>query len=269
MFSKQRKSQSPAFTLIEVLVASGISLMLMIVLVNVFNQTSISLDHASGRIDLVRKSRYPVERMSRYLTSAVGIPGEDSVLYPPLLNPTNSRGQAVDARNPDTWDRVLVFRTTEDFFATTATVGYDFDPDGILDVNDIKNNLEIWERDDQRLTEYVIWYEDDTFIDWLPDAKNCIAIARLNDTVVSAERTEAWVENWLTQARPQDTFQAGIEPRILVHDVKDLGFRMRVASGIQTSVAVDGEIRQAQDRVTKTFRFDGFIQIPTERFNNN
>jgi hypothetical protein len=261
------------FTLLEVLVASGISLLLGIVIVRIFGATRTSLDHASGRISLVQKARLPVERLSRYVTAAVGTPSEASIIYPPLLikadgSKTNDRGMVIKNGEVQTWDRVLLFRTTEDFFATTATVGYEFDPEGIMNINDIKNNLDIWERDDQRLTEYVIWFEDDTNINWLPQASNCIAIARLNDTVLSAQRTSDWARAWLSGANPESQFQAGIEPRIIAHGIKDAGFRVREAGGVQVSVEVEGEIRQASQTVLKSFRFDGFLQVPSERFNN-
>jgi len=215
----------------------------------------------------------PVERLSRYVTSAVGIPGEGSVIYPPLLfkangSRNNDRGTPILDGDVKSWDRVLVFRTTEDFFATLGTVGYEFDPEGIMDIDDIKNNLAIWERDDQRLTEYVIWFEDDAHINWLPQASNVIAIARLDDTVLSEDRTSDWVTNWLLGPKPQDSFQAGIEPRIIAQGIKDAGFRVREAGGVQVSVEVEGVVRQASGNVTKTFRFDGFLQVPSERFNN-
>lgn len=261
----RRKS---GFTLIEVLVASAVSVLLGLLVLKIFAQSRASIDQATGRIEMLQTARIPAERIAFYLSSSVGIPGEESILYPTTHeagNGTKSNhfGGVIYDDDPKTWDRVVVFRTTEDFMDAS------FNPESIMDINDIRNNLETWERDDQRLTEYVVWYEDDTVINWLPNASNCIAIARLNNSAVSAERDENWVKNWLASPDPANQFTGGIQPRILARHVTDARFRRKLQSGVEVTVQVTKDIRQALGgHQTKTFQYDITAPIPSNYFNS-
>lgn len=272
MYSEKRKSRS-GFTLLEVMVASTVSLMLALTLFNAFFQSNKALAHSTTRIDAFQRTRLPAERVASYLNSAVSIPSLDTIVYPQqslTANPTipNLFGGIIYDDDPKTWDQLVFFRTTEDFLATTGTVGYDFDPEAIMIPTDIKNNLDVWERDDQRLTEYVIWFEDDTNIDWIPNTSNVIAMARLNDNTVSDLRNEAWVRAWFSKIDPKVDFQPGIAPFIIAKNVDDFRVRRRIESTIQVAVTAEQKVRNVSGSTdTKTFRYDAMVQTPTIQMN--
>lgn len=266
-----RKTSCQGFTLVEVLVVMGVTLLLGVTVLNVFLQSRTSLTHASGRIELIQLARIPTERIGYYLSSSVTIPSLEAVVFPVLestATPTNIFGTTILEDDPRTWDQVIVFRTTEDFFAEVGEMGYEFDPDSIMNVNDIKNNIEVWERDDQRLTEYVIWFEDDTNIDWIPNESGVLAIARFDDLTLSENRDLPWVNTWFTSGDPTSSFHPGVDIRIIGRRLEMVGFRRRLQNGIQMAVETKKAIRNASNGLEdKSFRLDTVIQLPTLTLN--
>lgn len=265
-----RSKTGVGFTLLEVLVASGVSLLLAITVFNIFTQSSRAIEGSTGRIELVQRTRIPLNRLVLYLSSAVGTPGLDSVYYPVVDNlPTalqpNERGGLVNEDDPTSWHRVVVFRTSEDFMDPA------FDPDGIMDRDSLHNDFDVWQFDDQRLSDYVIWFEDDdNGLNLLPQQDKVLAIAALRDILVTEEPRDAdWVTNWLTTADPTSEFEVGLEPQILGRQLEDVSFRRREFGAVQVSALAEQDTKTASGQAQrKSFRADAVVQIPTDLVNN-
>ena len=270
--AKDQRARKRGFTLVELLVAMFISTILGIAVIQTFISSRDSLSHATGRLEMIQAARIPIERVSSYLTSTVSNNRIDALIYPPRANaahPNNIFGTPTLANDPSTWEPMIVFRTTEDFFANgDVSIGYTFDPDAIMDITDIKNNIDVWDRDDQRLTEYVIWFEDDTNINWLPNETNVLAMARFSDVIISENKTTGWVQGtWFTKADPTVDFHPATEIRILARDINQVSFRRRLENGLQMAVETEKTIKSAGDPIAKSLRLDTVIQLPTLSMN--
>jgi len=266
MTKRNYRPKKRGFTLLEILVASSVSLLLGLAIVNAFMYSNRSLAHATERISLVQRTRLPAARLADYLNSAIGIPDLPTVLYPPVSSSgtvANLQGTTIVDDDPSTWDQLIVFRTTEDFLNPA------YDPETIMDTTDIRNNLGIWERDEQRLNEYVIWYEGDD-IDWIANVDNAIVMARFDNLTDSTDRDTAWVRSWYTTVSQGSIPQ--LEPAVdlfyIAQNVDDVRFRRRLASGIQISVSAEETVSTASGgRELKTFRFDAMAQTPSIQMN--
>lgn len=257
------------FTLLEVLVASGISLLLGIAILNAFVYSSEALEHATGRVTLFQRTRLPAERVLNFLNSSVSIPDISTIPYPVVTATSgggnNLFGNAIFDDDVSTWDQVIVFRTTEDFLHPSYV------PDTIMDTTEIRNNLAVWERDEQRLTEYVIWFEDDTNIDWIPGVSNVVAMARFDNLTLSRDREADWVRDWYSRTSngsPPPDLEPGLDTFIIAKNVDDMKFRRRADAGIQIAVTARQEVSTVSGgRETKSFRYDAVAQTPTIQMN--
>lgn len=277
------------FTLIEVLVASGISLLLGLLLVAVFVQSTKALGQTEGRVQLVQSARQVANRLQLLVSAGAYIPGQDTVLYPqPFAGlGTNERGNAVVGDNPDTWYRYMVFATTED------TLASDFDPNEIYEYparyvagsDDVVNFIDGYRSEAQRISYYIIWWEDDANgLNILDDEDKVLVIGLVGgeksggstwsggvETVLPDFRTVEWAsEGTETTDEPfSDLFtDAKGDPltkpvyRVLGRDLEDVTFLKRSDAGIQVSILARKTITAQVGSQTKEFRLENFLQIP-------
>lgn len=262
------------FTLVEVLVAGGVSLLLGLVIVNVFIQSRRSLDHALGTADLVRATRPVLDRMGYYLAAGSSIPSQDTVLWPvhdPANNPlgmTNERGQTVLRNEPSTWTRYVVFRTTEDFLSPT------FDPNQIMSLTTMTSAshqtlMDLYKTDSQDVFDYIVWYEGDSAdpsqLNVLPTEDNVLAVARVAQLVDGSGNTVYRTNDWASIPagnNPFNDLEPAYAPRIIARGVDDVSF-YRENFAISVSAEASAEVRNATGTNTKQFRANSTIHIPS------
>ncbi len=262
---KKLKSKKKGFTLIEVLVAGGVSLLLGLTIVNVFIQSRRSLDHAIGTADLVRATRVPMDRLGYYITAGSSIRGEETILFPPSgVSGMNERGQTLSITDPDTWYRYIIIRTTEDFLWST------YDPNEIMTLHLLPdtthaNLINAYENDAQRIYDYVLWFEDDTNgIDALPNEDKVLAVARIAPlfnagTGVTTFRDEAWASG-----NPFADLDPNTAAKVIARNVEDVTFKREGSAAVDVSILAQTQVRTAAGNQTKQFRASQRYHVVSE-----
>lgn len=269
--NRTNKKKSKGFTLIEVLVAGGVSFLLAVTIFSVFIQSKRSLSHAMGMADNVRATRIPLDRLSAYISTGATVPSEDVMLYPPSgAGSLNERGQTVLAADPNTWYRYIILRTTEDFLHPS------YDPNEIFTLRATLGGggghaelMDAYENDAQRVYDYIIWLEDDTNgIDALPNEDKVLAVARVTPLTVAGAGVGGLVTQFRSTAwatgNPFGDIDPNIPPRIISRRVEDIGF-FRDSSALDVSVLSVAQVRAAAGgMIDKQYRASQRIAIPSE-----
>lgn len=267
---KLKKKKRNGFTLIEVLVASGVSLLLGLTIFNVFVQSRRALAHAIGTAELVQSTRTPMDRISAYLGAGSTAAGEDVILYPPH-GPgwTNERGQIVVDADPSTWTRYIVLRTTEDFLSPT------YDPNEIFNLKAATPQathaalMDAYENDAQRVYDYIIWFEDDANgISRLPNEDQVLAVARVAALTVPGPGVGGQVTQFRSSAWASADPWADLEPaypvRIIARRIDDMSFK-RDSSALDVNVFASTTVQTAANGPqVKNYQATQRIHIPSE-----
>lgn len=230
------------FTLIEVLVAMGITSLLALMLLNLFSASKTAFDHGATRMELTQKSRIAADRMLPFVSSAVTYAGLDGLPYPQMgLN------SSLDLDDPNTWPQHLVFRTTEDFLSPT------YDAQFAVQYSDL-----VAEVYDTYL--YAVWLEgDDTGgIDNIPDLANCLVLGRLQDPVNPNDAV--WLADpWAEFSGDQQDFQ------VLARDLDTVRFRRLDDDAVIASIRTVDQVRGATGQQRDIDHFNQAI-IPLPSF---
>lgn len=253
MFKRKHK-KNLAFTLIEVLVASGVSLLLGVTIFNVFVHSKRALAHAIGTADLVRATRIPMDRIGTYLGAGAGTASQDTILFPPNgFGLTNRRGQTVMQDDATTWYRYVVIRTTEDFLNPA------YDPDEIFDLETTRGTpghvelMAAYENDAHRIYDYLIWFEDENVAGGintpLIQEDKVLAVGRIlpntspppaGGTIpITNFRTIGWA-----QGSPWLDLDPAVPPRIIARGLDDVTF-LRETSGLDVNVQATAIVQTA------------------------
>lgn len=279
---RSRRHQS-AFTLIEVLVASGVSLLLGLVIAAIMIQSTRSLAQTEGRVELVQAARIAANRLQLVVSSGAYIPGESAVLYPEPFrsNLRNEREAIVVSDEPDTWFRYMVLTTTEDSLAEN------FDPDGIYNLHpddpETQTRLKGYWDESQTIFYYLIWWEDisNGGLDILPDEDKVLVIGRVAPSYTALELTKPPNERvpsfrdreWaggadFPSSNPfadlSKDSDGKLRTRILARHLEDVSFIKRDDAGIQVSVLARKAMISQSGQETKEFRLESLLQIPAE-----
>lgn len=271
------RRHNKGFTLLEVLVASGVSLLLGVCVLASFIQSRRSFESAEGTIEMVRAARPAMDRVSQYVGSAVSIAGEDTILYPPVTagpgvtSFVNERGQTVDTNDPSTWSSYIVFRTTEDFLSPG------FDPDEIMDlINGAQGFthaqlMDTYKTNAQPVYDYILWWEDEN-LDKVDDVDNALMLARVAQVVDAAGNTVFREADWAgTSGDPWADLEPTINPRIIargggkdgVGGLEEVNFLHQMSNGVNISIQAGTDVRMNVGTEHKVFRLEGLIQIPS------
>ncbi len=281
----KKNSKTSGFTIIEVLVASGVSLLLGLCVLNAFIQSKRSFDHSAGTIELVQATRPASDRISQYLTSAVSIPGESTVVFP-QNNPTslqnfgtpgkdNERGETIVLDEPSTWPSYIVFRTTEDFLSPT------FNPNEIMDIingniNGITDHgklLSTYKTDTHRVFDYILWWEDSN-LDKLSGYDNALMLARVLPLDTDGDEIfEFRPDSWAAiGADPWADLDPDIPPRVIAsggrgtnggEGLASANFLAAGSNGVNVSLLARQRVRNHTEVQSKEYRLDTVIQLPS------
>lgn len=264
---KIKKRSGRGFTLIEVLVASFVSFGLAVTLFQVFTYSNRSIAGSIDKLQLMSRTRVPLDRISLYLSSSIRIPGEEEFLYPTTGIGENEQGKSIDPVDPSTWVRHIVFRTGENFLSA------DFDPEQIMDPSHytVNSQLDLYRNYSHRVHDYLLWFEDRK--DSTRDAvfeENVLYLARIEPDMDPSDptgkrirfRTSVWAadnpwEDIDKSANNGNYFLA------LARHCKDITFRRVGAGGVEMSVLAEEEITGNDGKQTKRFRTTSFIQVPS------
>lgn len=249
------------FTLIEVLVASGVSLLLGLTVFQIFYQSRRSIEGAADRISLIQATRPALARVSGYVTSACNRGSTDPTLFPEI-DPSgqianNEFGVTMYSDDPSTWAKVLCFSTTEDFFDPN------FDPEGIMDINNVANNLDIYVTDAHRIYQYMIWWESDSNgHDFLPNLDKKLCLARLSFEPDPEIRGSNWGKTAFA-GDPASFIDPNFEPQIISHSLEEVSFYRLTRDTIECSVLATGTVTTTGDKQDKEYRSTVSMQLPT------
>lgn len=271
------RRQRRAFTLIEVLVASGAAVLLGLVVVAIFVQSAKTLTQVEGRVEMVQTSRVILNRLQQVISCGVSIPGEDTVPYPEQNQIQNERGQNIVPDDPTTWCRYVVIRTTEDFLRRDDDEDFeeDFNPNEIYDLPtmpaiDQANILAEHRTDAQNVYDYIIWWEDSSNggLNILPNEDRVMVIGRVKPLQHPTSfdvlfRPDGWASG--TPFNDLDEDSSGRPTiRILGRGGRDVSFFRHDSSGIQISILSEKTVQSQIGSQNKQFRLDGMIHIPAE-----
>lgn len=277
------------FTLLEVLVASGIMLILGVVVATVFIQSTKSLGQTEGRIELVQGARTALNRLQPVFSAGSYVPGsaggDSSLIYPdpfPVSSGTtfyNERGGEIVADDPRTWHHYVILQTTED------TLAADFNPNLIYELPTMTTEViakEIvgYRNDAQKIHCYIVWWEgpagDSGSLDILPDEEKVLVIGRVEDEFAADDldkvypllRSREWAGGHGYSANPFDDLQIGVDGkpniRILSRGLEEVTFLKRTSPGVQVSILTKKRIISQVGSEEKEFRLDTMLQIPSE-----
>lgn len=107
-----KRSRKQGFTLLELLITMALSLLLSLLLVSAFSQTSSAIDLGTAKTTMQTATRTAIDRMTPLVMSASANGGLDAVERP-------AAGLGVDT--------MILFNTTEDFLAPGYDVTAAFD----------------------------------------------------------------------------------------------------------------------------------------------
>lgn len=250
------RPQQRGFTLVEILVAGGVSLLLALVLVNIFFHSRRALEHAEGTVTLLRATRIPLDRLTNYISSSASIPGTDVLLYPKQSQgQLNERGQTIANDDPDTWPRYIVLRSTEDFLSP------DFNPDSILEVDRNAELLQQYRTNGQAVYDYIIWWEDQANgLDILPNEDKVLAIGRAVQLIDSQGNTILRPDEWAA-TNPFLDLSTEIPPRVIGRHLEDASFLSLIGNGINVSLLAETTVLTAAQNEQKQFRTTSMVQL--------
>jgi prepilin-type N-terminal cleavage/methylation domain-containing protein len=258
----QRNHRSRGFTLIEVLVAMGVSLLLGLCVLGTFIQSRRSFEHAAGTIELVQATRPAMDRLTQYLTTAVAITGEETIVYPGGIGGANDDGGVIVGDDPSTWPQYMIFRTTEDFLSPT------FDPDEIMNLVGFVNHtqlMETYKTEAQPIYDYILWWEGDRH-DHLPDVEQGLVIGRVQQLVDGSGNTvfrdpSVW---GIPGSDPWADLEPSIDPRIIARGehLEEVNFMYPIENGMNVSIRAQTQVRSQVKIEDKEFRLEGMIQLP-------
>lgn len=254
------------FTLLELLVAMTVSLLLGVALLQSFMYSNRSVAEATQKIDLMSRARIPLDRTAYYLSSCIEVPGRDQghFLFPTGLGVSNERGTLIQVNDPRTWYHYIVFRTTEDFMNPA------FDPDQITDLTHVSNNLNAYRSQAHSVFDYIIWFEDDAFLDRVPGVDKAVCLARINqlpdlstpDPNDFLFRDETWAaaNPW---ADIDTTTNATGGVRVLARRCEEVSWLPRTSGAMQMASITQGNVQTMGGTELKEYSITSLIQIPS------
>ncbi len=235
------------FTLVEVLVVLGVSLVLGLVLVGIFAQSRAALDKSTGNLDLTGRARVPIERAIFYVSSAVRTNGFDGVVYPQILDVP-----AATSSDLDTWSRHVILSTTEDFSNPA------YNPDRDLTENGVGHYI----MNSPPVFHYLIWFEGNTAHgghDILPEVDNSLVMSKLIYPGPGGD-TPAWRADPFSTLDPDPNLNL----RVLGQNIEDVAFRRVLSNGLAMHVTTHSDVRNAAGETeTKAYSQTAVIQIPS------
>lgn len=239
------------FTLIELMVVFGVSILLSLTLVGIFAQSRASLDKASSRINLTQRARIPIDRAALFLTSAASANGSSGVEFP------RATEAGLNTDDPSTWPQYCVFATTEDFSSNS------YQPERDL----AENGMGFYMFNSPPIYYYLIWYEGDSTKgdahDVYPNVANSVLITKLN---YPASLTEAYL---LDPFANIDT-SAAVSYRILGQQLNDCRFRRALDYGLLMRIETEGQLRRAVGSTEiETHVQTALIQLSSISLTNN
>lgn len=261
------------FTLIEVLVASSVSLILGLALVQMFFYSSKQLAATTGRMEMVQAARIPIDRVQQVLASAVGTTRTEggTFRFPSNgiigINGTgeNERGQTLDKANADTWYRYVIVRTTEDLLADNFNSNEIFELPTMAEPQR-SNLVSGYRTENQIIFDYIIWFEDDAVVDRVPNIDKALVVGRIQQQVVggtAVARLMPWAEGdpW---ADLENAPGGGPRIRVLARNLEDVSFLLNEVA-LNVSVKTTKNFSTVSGgREDKDFRLDAWVQIPSE-----
>lgn len=250
------------FTLIELLVAMSVSILLGVTLLQIFMSSNRTVAEATQKIDLMSRARIPMDRAAYYLSSAIEVPGREQghFLYPLGLGTTNERGTLIERDKPRTWYHYIVFRTTEDFMNPA------FDPSQITDLTHVSNNLNAYRTQAHNVYDYIIWFEDDAFLDKHPDVDKALCLARIQPLLDGSGNIQFRDSTWAA-GDPWVDIDTMTGPtrgiRVLAQRCEEISFLPRTSGAMQMASITKGDIQTNNGIKTKEYSLTSLIQIPS------